>query len=998
MSSAIGGRVDPYLSVVVTTRNDDHGGDPLKRLQALVNTFDEQCRRNRLDAELIVVEWNPLADRSTVASLLVLPEQPFCTYRFIEVPPSLHQRLQYADVLPLFQMIAKNVGIRRARGQFVLATNIDIIFSNELMAYIGSRQLQPGHLYRVDRHDIEPNLPLDAPLDAQIDYCRNHQLRVHTRWGSFPVDSSGLVRSLPEDIADGQSVRLGRGWHVKEGGAASGGRCYRWASERVELIVNAQSVQWDGPTVLDVEIQSNPYDASSWVETVALVDGREVARTTVAGAARLLIPIDREKCLEECRIELRVGRTNADSIRQLPAFERRDALYYRVVGARLRQSTGADHERVEYARSGWTNAYEGSGVELNPTPDGLGVVTDRRKYSYCVDYGPLGAPHAGLYRFDVTCAVMEGGISIGVLNKERNWLPASVNRLKQDGTTRFEIALELKQDDIFWIVVANDHPEGVGVSRFVISRLAGPASPLGTPRKGPPKMRRLLRESWRRQAGRIADAAGRMIASLLGRRLRYRVARIAPEFAAVENALRNSDDQLRALAPLQYLTDFNTFVRARRPDNLHVNGCGDFQLMAREHWDELRGYPEFETFSMNIDGLFSYVADAAGIKEVVLEMEIYHLEHEVGSGWSPEGEALLRKRIAERGITWLDASTVYIWAAYMKWLGRPMIFNGSGWGFAAHTLPERDGSSSTEAHQSPESIAARHPVFHLFGGFDGWAEPGFERSFYGSNIRDWLYTGVSKGLTDRRHVHIEHPPVDEEYFEWIALLTAVENARGRFCFAELGAGWGRWMVSAAVVCRQKSLALSLIGVEPEPSHFEWLRMALQDNDINPDEHQLFLGAVGSREGEVLLAGPDEPRTTYGNRAIGYEQLPAWEKIEGFIFRPVPSVTLETLFAKHASIDLVDMDVQGTEAEIVASGIDVLNRKVRMIHIGTHSAEVEAELTTLFSTHGWLKGFAFPAQTKTRTPFGIVTFGDGAQTWVNPREPELHRALVSCTAS
>ena len=29
-------------------------------------------------------------------------------------------------------MIAKNVGIRRARGEFVLATNIDILFSSEL--------------------------------------------------------------------------------------------------------------------------------------------------------------------------------------------------------------------------------------------------------------------------------------------------------------------------------------------------------------------------------------------------------------------------------------------------------------------------------------------------------------------------------------------------------------------------------------------------------------------------------------------------------------------------------------------------------------------------------------------------------------------------------------------------------------------------------------------------------------------------------------------------
>ena len=52
----------PYLSVVVTTRNDDHGGDPLKRLQTFVNTFAAQCVRTGLDAEVIVVEWNPPDD------------------------------------------------------------------------------------------------------------------------------------------------------------------------------------------------------------------------------------------------------------------------------------------------------------------------------------------------------------------------------------------------------------------------------------------------------------------------------------------------------------------------------------------------------------------------------------------------------------------------------------------------------------------------------------------------------------------------------------------------------------------------------------------------------------------------------------------------------------------------------------------------------------------------------------------------------------------------
>ena len=178
---------EPYLSVVVATRNDDHGGDPLKRLQAFVNCFDQQCRRTGLDAEVIVVEWNPPTDRPRVSSLLRLPERAACTYRFIDVPPELHGRLEFADVLPLFQMIAKNVGIRRAQGRFILVTNIDIIFSNELVEFLASRQLQAGVLYRVDRHDIQPNVPVDGHSKSRWPIARRTTC-VCTRGGA-PIPS-----------------------------------------------------------------------------------------------------------------------------------------------------------------------------------------------------------------------------------------------------------------------------------------------------------------------------------------------------------------------------------------------------------------------------------------------------------------------------------------------------------------------------------------------------------------------------------------------------------------------------------------------------------------------------------------------------------------------------------------------------------------------------------------------------------------------------------------
>src|SRR5215471_2311862 len=147
---------DPYLSVVVASRNDDHGGDPLRRTQIFVNALFDQCQEYRLPAEIILVDWNPPRDRPGLHEALSWAKSnPYCSARVICVPPELHERLDYASKLPLFQMIAKNAGIRNARGDFVLATNMDILFSEELIEWMAKRQLDPRRYYRVDRYDVE---------------------------------------------------------------------------------------------------------------------------------------------------------------------------------------------------------------------------------------------------------------------------------------------------------------------------------------------------------------------------------------------------------------------------------------------------------------------------------------------------------------------------------------------------------------------------------------------------------------------------------------------------------------------------------------------------------------------------------------------------------------------------------------------------------------------------------------------------------------------------
>jgi hypothetical protein len=172
-------REAPYVSVVATARNDDHGGNPLYRMQLFVNCLLEQAERHRLPMELVLVEWNPPADRPRLQDVLHWPESDWCDVRIIEVPAALHATLEHADKLPLFQMIGKNVGIRRARGEFVVATNIDILFPDALMGFLAKRSLDGRHVYRLDRVDVPAEIDPAWPLEAQLAFCRKEAIRIN---------------------------------------------------------------------------------------------------------------------------------------------------------------------------------------------------------------------------------------------------------------------------------------------------------------------------------------------------------------------------------------------------------------------------------------------------------------------------------------------------------------------------------------------------------------------------------------------------------------------------------------------------------------------------------------------------------------------------------------------------------------------------------------------------------------------------------------------------
>ncbi len=182
---------EPRLSIVVTCRNDDHGAGLLRRMQLFVSCLTALCQEYRFPAELVVVEWNPPTDRPPLSEVLAWDTAGPLVFRFIEVPNEIHNRFRNSDTIGLFQMIAKNVGIRRARAPFILSTNIDLLFSKELIEFMAAGNLDRDTMYRIDRLDVPAEVP-ESTVEEQLQWCSTNVIRRHTAQGSIDYRAGGL--------------------------------------------------------------------------------------------------------------------------------------------------------------------------------------------------------------------------------------------------------------------------------------------------------------------------------------------------------------------------------------------------------------------------------------------------------------------------------------------------------------------------------------------------------------------------------------------------------------------------------------------------------------------------------------------------------------------------------------------------------------------------------------------------------------------------------------
>jgi hypothetical protein len=152
----MGAPAAPYLSIVITGRNDGYGGDFVERFLATLRFNHFEMVRRGISHEVVLVEWAPPAGAPLLADIVEerCPGTIAASLRTFVVDPRYHEALSLNPRLEYHEFLAKNAGIRRSRGSYVLTTNCDVIFGRKILQKLSARRLEPGIVYRAARYDL----------------------------------------------------------------------------------------------------------------------------------------------------------------------------------------------------------------------------------------------------------------------------------------------------------------------------------------------------------------------------------------------------------------------------------------------------------------------------------------------------------------------------------------------------------------------------------------------------------------------------------------------------------------------------------------------------------------------------------------------------------------------------------------------------------------------------------------------------------------------------
>ena len=146
----------PYLSIVATGRNDGYGGDFVGRFLRTLAFNARQLDARSVPWEFVLVEWAPLVGQTLLTDLALeaIPGIDRVLRTFV-VDAAYHDALTMNPRIRYLEFIAKNVGIRRSSGAFVLTTNADVYLGRHVLSELQQRRLRTRIVYRARRIDLK---------------------------------------------------------------------------------------------------------------------------------------------------------------------------------------------------------------------------------------------------------------------------------------------------------------------------------------------------------------------------------------------------------------------------------------------------------------------------------------------------------------------------------------------------------------------------------------------------------------------------------------------------------------------------------------------------------------------------------------------------------------------------------------------------------------------------------------------------------------------------
>jgi len=234
-----------------------------------------------------------------------------------------------------------------------------------------------------------------------------------------------------------------------------------------------------------------------------------------------------------------------------------------------------------------------------------------------------------------------------------------------------------------------------------------------------------------------------------------------------------------------------------------------------------------------------------------------------------------------------------------------------------------------------------------------------------------------------------------ETIEYLTCVRAVEMAGKRFCAVEFGAGWGPWITLCAVLAIRKGVRdVSLLAIEADRKKLDMMREHLTANGLPYDatarhpsgatvSTKVVHAGVAAKTGTISFAVADG--VDWGGAVT---EKAGREDYRGMRLDAVtvPALSVADALASYDRVDILHVDIQGAERAAIPAGIDVLDRKVRTLAIGTHSRLIEGELMEALSAHGWTLEYEKPCKLQHRKGVRLegMTIVDGTQFWLNPR--------------